>query len=238
MADPVGLQVERLSAGYGGRMVLHEISLRVGEAQFVALLGANGAGKTTTLRALSGMIAATGSVRLDGRQILGARAHSRVRMGMAHVPEGRGTFPNLSVEENLRVGAVSRGSKWVDQDLADWYETFPLLQARRSLRAGTLSGGEQQMLAIARAMMSRPKILLLDEPSMGLAPNITELVFDRLQSINVSLGTSILVVEQNANIALSTATYAYVMESGQIVREGTAAKMKADEGVRRAYLRV
>lgn len=238
MTGPALLEVDDLVAGYGPLRVLHGISLTVGEGELVALLGANGAGKTTTLRAISGLVRPKGSVAFAGRSLLGRSAEAIVAAGIAHVPQGRGTFPNLTVEENMRVGASTRKRREAEADLQDWYEHFPRLAERRAQPAGQLSGGEQQMLAISRAMMSRPRLLLLDEPSLGLAPNITATLFDRLSAIKAERGTAMLVVEQNANIALHHASRAYVLESGEIALSGAATELGQDDRVRRAYLRV
>jgi branched-chain amino acid transport system ATP-binding protein len=202
----------------------------------VVILGANGAGKTTTIRAVSGMIPTKGSITIDGDRVNGKAPEEIVRRGVAHVPQGRGTFVDLTVEENLRLGAFTRKDDEVAQDLEHWYEVFPRLLERRDQAAGSMSGGEQQMLAIARAALSRPRLLLLDEPSLGLAPLVTQELFRRLQTLNVESGTALLVVEQNANLALSIAERGYVLEAGAIVAEGTAAELQADESVRKAYL--
>lgn len=230
------LDVEGLTAGYGPVSVLYGLDFHVDAGEVVVILGANGAGKTTTLRAVSGMIAAKGRVELDGRSIAGKKAEDIVRLGVAHVPQGRGTLTELTVEENLRVGAHVRKDGEVAKDVEGWYEMFPRLGERRSQMAGTLSGGEQQMLAIARAMMSRPRLLLLDEPSLGLAPLVTQELFRRISELNSEVGMAVLVVEQNANLALAIAQRAYVLETGEIVATGTAAEIGADESVRKAYL--
>jgi branched-chain amino acid transport system ATP-binding protein len=230
------LEVEDLVAGYGAVRVLHGISLRVDEGEAVVVLGANGAGKTTTLRAISGMIPATGSIHFDGRSTVGRRADQMVSAGLAHVPQGRGTIVDLTVEENLRIGAFTRRDRGVDADIAGWYEVFPRLGERRGQRAGSMSGGEQQMLAIARAMVSRPKLVLLDEPSLGLAPLVTREVFSRLTDAVRDTGTAVLLVEQNANLALEFATRAYILEAGEIVGSGDAASLRGDESIRKAYL--
>jgi branched-chain amino acid transport system ATP-binding protein len=231
------LDVEGLAAGYGPVSVLYGLDFHVEEGEVVVILGANGAGKTTTLRAVSGMIGAKGRVELDGESIAGRKPEEIVRRGVAHVPQGRGTLTELTVDENLRIGAYVRKDKAaVATDLAQWYETFPRLGERRTQQAGTLSGGEQQMLAIARAMMARPRLLLLDEPSLGLAPLVTQELFRRIGELNTDAGLSVLVVEQNANLALAIANRAYVLETGEIVATGTAAEIGADESVRKAYL--
>ena len=184
------------------------------------ILGANGAGKTTTLRAVSGMIETTGSVELRGEQLVGKGSADIVRRGLKHVPQGRGTFPELTVEDNLRVGAFVRKDKEVDADMAKWFEIYPVLHERRNQRAGSLSGGEQQMLAVSRALMSRPEVVLLDEPSLGLAPIIVKDLFDRFRQINRETGTTMLIVEQNAQLALGIANRGYVLETGEISVEG------------------
>jgi branched-chain amino acid transport system ATP-binding protein len=202
----------------------------------VVILGANGAGKTTTIRAVTGMIQAKGLVAVDGRSVVGKRPEDIVRRGLAHVPQGRGTFVDLTVEENLRLGAYVRKDGEIDADIERWYETFPRLAERKQQAAGSMSGGEQQMLAIARAAMSRPRLLLLDEPSLGLAPIVTQELFAQLGELNRSGAMSLLVVEQNANLALEIAQRAYVLEAGTIVASGTADEMRTDESVRKAYL--
>lgn len=230
------LEVEDLRCGYGIVEVLFGISLEVDEGELVVVLGANGAGKTTTLRAISGMLDAKGSVRLDGEEALGRRTDQLLAAGMAHVPEGRGSIGALTVEENLRVGAYQRSDGEVDQDVEMWLGAFPRLGERRTQQAGSMSGGEQQMLAIARAFMSRPRLLLLDEPSQGLAPLVTREVFDRLREVTAETGTAVLLVEQNANLALDFAARAYVLEAGTIVVSGAAADLQHDEAIQKAYL--
>ena len=230
------LEVTDLHAGYGMVNVLAGLSLTVDEGESVVILGANGAGKTTTLRAMSGMIPATGSMRFDGVEMLGRRVDRLVAAGIAHVPQGRGTLVDLTVEENLRVGAYTRHDDGVDGDINRWCEVFPRLGQRRDQAAGLMSGGEQQMLAIARAFMSRPRLVLLDEPSLGLAPLVTREVFDRVDELVKETGTAVLIVEQNANLALQFAARGYVLESGRIVIEGTADDLLADDSIRRAYL--
>ncbi len=202
------------------------------------ILGANGAGKTTTLRAVSGMIQTTGSIKLRGEELIGQKAADIVRHGVAHVPQGRGTLPELSVEDNLRVGAYVRKDKEVEADMKRWFEIYPVLHDRRTQRAGSLSGGEQQMLAVSRALMSRPSLLLLDEPSLGLAPIIVQDLFARFHQINQETGTTILVVEQNATLALGIATRGYVLEAGTIAVEGAADQLIHDDNIRKAYLGV
>ena len=230
------LRVEDLHAGYGIVNVLRGISLHVDEGEAVVVLGSNGAGKTTTLRAVSGMIARTGSVEFAGQSVVKRRPDQLVALGMAHVPQGRGTIVDLTVRENLEVGAYSRRDKDVESDIERWFEVFPRLGERRTQTAGSMSGGEQQMLAIARAFMSRPKLVLLDEPALGLAPLVTQEVFDRLGELVRDTGTAVLVVEQNANLALEFATRGYVLESGAIVAQGSAAELSADTSIRDAYL--
>jgi branched-chain amino acid transport system ATP-binding protein len=232
------LAVRDLRAGYGPVQVLNGISLDVEEGEVVVVLGANGAGKTTTLRAVSGMIPARGELVFAGEQAVGRRPEEFVRLGMAHVPQGRGTFPELTVTENLRVGGFTRPSDEVAADVDRWFDMFPRLGDRRDQLAGSMSGGEQQMLAIARAMMSRPRLLLLDEPSLGLAPLVVRELFDYIRDVNASMGTTVLIVEQNANLALAIAHRGYVLETGSIVLSGTAAELSGDDAVRRAYLGV
>jgi branched-chain amino acid transport system ATP-binding protein len=230
------LEVKGLSAGYGLVHVLTDVDVEVGDGEAVVILGANGAGKTTTLRALSGMIPASGEVRFDGRSVLGRRPDQLCVDGIAHVPQGRGTIVDLTVEENLRAGGYTRSSAEVETDIAQWFEVFPRLGQRRGQAAGSMSGGEQQMLAIARAMMSRPRLLLLDEPSLGLAPLVTQEVFDRLRDLVDDSGIAVLLVEQNANLALEFASRAYVLEAGMIVGGGSAEELRGDESIRKAYL--
>jgi branched-chain amino acid transport system ATP-binding protein len=230
------LKVEELWAGYGPVQVLHGISFEVRTGEVVVILGANGAGKTTTLRAICQMINTRGRVDLDGTQLVGRSTTDVVRKGVAHVPQGRGTFPELSVYDNLEVGAYVRKDNEVQADIERWFEAFPRLAERRAQLAGSLSGGEQQMLAIARALMGRPRLLLLDEPSLGLAPIIVQDLFRRLGVLNAEQGVTMLVVEQNANLAFEIAHRAYVLEAGQIALSGTAAELRDDEAVRRAYL--
>jgi branched-chain amino acid transport system ATP-binding protein len=230
------LSVQGLVASYGPVQVLHGIDFGVESGQTVVILGANGAGKTTTLRALTGMTKNSGSITFDGIDITAAKTDAIVRMGVAHVPQGRGTFTDQTVEENLRLGAYIRRDGDVAADLDRMYQLFPRLEERRTQPAGSLSGGEQQMLAIARAIMLRPRLLLLDEPSLGLAPIIVKDLFRTLVELKESTGTTVLLVEQNANLALEIADHAYVLEAGEIVTSGPAAAIRADEGVRRAYL--
>lgn len=229
------LTVENLSAGYGPLEILQDVRLEVDAGEVVVILGANGAGKTTTMRALSGMIPRRGTVRFLDHDISSASAESIVRLGMAHVPQGRGTFSDLNVEDNLRAGAfIRRGG--VDEDIDRWFTAFPRLKERRSQKAGSLSGGEQQMLAIARALMSRPQLLLCDEPSLGLAPLVTQELFEVIQGLNRDEGLSVLLVEQNANLALKIATRVYLLETGKVVASGSASDLAADDSIRRAYL--
>jgi branched-chain amino acid transport system ATP-binding protein len=230
------LVVENVSAAYGPVKVLHGISLEVGQGEVVVVLGANGAGKTTTMRAISGMVSTTGRMVFDGRDIVGKKSADVARLGVAHVPQGRGTFADLTVEDNLRLGAFARKDKDIQLDRDRWYDVFPVLGSRRAQMAGTLSGGEQQMLAVARALMGRPRLLLLDEPSLGLAPMIVQDLFRQLETIKAELGTTMLVVEQNASVALAIADRGYVIEAGQIVVSGTAAQLQEDDAVRAAYL--
>jgi branched-chain amino acid transport system ATP-binding protein len=229
------LEVEGLEAGYGPVEVLRGLSFTVDPGEVVVILGANGAGKTTTIRAVSGMIPVKGRVTIDGTSVAGRKPEDIVRRGVAHVPQGRGTFVDMTVEENLRLGAFTRKD---DQqaDIERWYEVFPRLRERSDQAAGSMSGGEQQMLAIARAAMSRPRLLLLDEPSLGLAPLVTQELFRQLQMLNQEDGMGLLIVEQNANLALSIAERGYVLEAGTIVVSGSAADLQADESVRKAYL--
>ena len=231
------LELKGLTAAYGPTRVLHAVDLAVDEGGIVTLLGANGAGKTTALRAICNMMVRTsGEINFNGRRIDAKATEDIVRLGIAHVPDGRGTFVNLSVEENLRLGAYTRRDKQVAQDFERIYGYFPRLKERRHQQAGTLSGGEQQMLAISRALMLRPKLLLLDEPSFGLAPLIVAEIFRILRTINQQERVSMLLVEQNANIALELADHAYLLETGRIVMSGPSAVISSDESVRRAYL--
>jgi branched-chain amino acid transport system ATP-binding protein len=231
------LQVKDLRVSYGAIEALRGVSLEVREGEVVALIGANGAGKTTTLRAISGMLrAAGGEVRLDGEPVTGLPSHRLVARGMAHAPEGRGIFLNLTTRENLELGAwLRRDRAGVRADLERSFALFPVLAERRDQVAGTLSGGEQQMLAVARALMSRPRLLLLDEPSLGLAPQIVERIFGVLRDVNEA-GVSLLLVEQNAHKALRLAHRAYVLETGAVAMEGTGRELLASPEVRKAYL--
>lgn len=231
------LEVKDLFAGYGATEVLHGLSMQIEEGSITTLLGANGAGKTTTLRALSKMIKVRGQILFDGQAIEGRATEDIVRLGVAHVPDGRGTFGSLSTEENLQLGSYTRKDKHeVAIDQEKMYSYFPRLKERRNQQAGTLSGGEQQMLAIARALMLRPRLLLLDEPSFGLAPLIVREIFDIMQTINQTDKVTILLVEQNAAMALDLANYAYLLETGKLVLSGLSKDLKQDEAVRRSYL--
>jgi branched-chain amino acid transport system ATP-binding protein len=230
------LSVRGLRAGYGAVNVLHDIELDVESGELVVILGANGAGKTTTMRSISGTIPRHGTITFDGEDITSAAPEQIVRMGLAQVPQGRGTFPELTVEENLRIGAYTRKDKEVGLDIDLWYETFPRLSERRGQRAGSLSGGEQQMLAIARALMSRPKLLLCDEPSLGLAPLITKELFNIIGGLHDRWGISVLLVEQNANLAMHIAKRVYLLETGRIVASGDAETIASDDSIRKAYL--
>jgi branched-chain amino acid transport system ATP-binding protein len=231
------LEVKGLHAQYGPTEVLHGIDFGVDEGGITTILGANGAGKTTTLRAVCAMVRTRGEVWLDGQRIDGKATESIVRMGVAHVPDGRGTFVNLSVEENLRLGAYTRKDKAaVAGDLERMFSYFPLLKERRRQQAGTLSGGQQQMLAVSRALMLRPRLLLLDEPSFGLAPLVVQELFEIFRTINAKEGVSMLLVEQNASLALRLAREAYLLETGRVVISGSAESIRNDESVRRSYL--
>ncbi|MEJ2626661.1 MAG: ABC transporter ATP-binding protein [Pseudolabrys sp.] len=231
------LEIKDLSAGYGRIAVLHNISLAVEEGHVAVLLGANGAGKTTTLRAISGMIKYSGRVLLDGKDLKGLGPDQIARLGVAHGVQGRGTFADLTVEDNLMVGAFRRSDKLqIAEDVERNYQLFPRLAERRKQMAGSLSGGEQQMLAVGRALMLKPRVMLLDEPSLGLAPVIIDTLYEALQQINRTMGTAMLIVEQNANLALEIANDAYVLETGSMVVAGTAAQVAANDEVRAAYL--
>jgi len=235
--EAAALEIKNLDARYGQIQVLRNLTFSVNAGEVVVILGANGAGKTTTLRAICGKVSTGGSIILDGQDVRGKDTAEIVRRGVAHVPQGRGTFPELSVLDNLHLGAyVRRDRKAIEEDITRWFDVFPRLAERKSQAAGSLSGGEQQMLAVARAMMSRPKVLLLDEPSLGLAPLIIEDLFFRFSEINQETNTTMLIVEQNANLALDLASRGYVLESGQIVLEGSSDELRTNEGVREAYL--
>jgi branched-chain amino acid transport system ATP-binding protein len=228
------LELRNVEARYGPVKALHGVSLTVGGGELVAVLGANGAGKTTTLRAISGTVRRTGDLVFGGKA-LPHRPEATAKAGIAHVPEGRGTFSDLTVWENLRLGAYTRRGS-IRDDARRVFGFFPRLEERRDQQAGTLSGGEQQMLALGRAMMARPKLLLLDEPSLGLAPIVVKEIFEALERMKGQDGMSVLVVEQNANLALAHAARAYVLEVGTVVVEGTSDELRANESVRKSYL--
>ena len=230
------LELRGFSAAYGERPVLHELDLQVQEGEIVALLGANGAGKTTTLRGISGSIQRRGRLTYGGRSLLGVNPSGAARMGIAHVPEGRGTMAQLTVAENLRLGAYTRPSAEYNGNLDRVFGYFPVLRERQRQVAGTLSGGEQQMLAISRALMARPKLLLLDEPSLGLAPLVSRAIFDMIQAINRDAGVAVLLVEQNAVAALDISHRAYVLEAGRVAVSGDSDDLKRNDSVRRSYL--
>ena len=231
------LEIKGLSAGYGRISVLHNISLAVEEGHVAVLLGANGAGKTTTLRAISGMVKYSGDVTLDGKNLKSLTPDQIARRGVAHGVEGRGTFVDLTVEDNLHVGAFRRRDKSeIARDLDGIYSLFPRLRERRKQKAGSLSGGEQQMLAVGRALMLKPRVMILDEPSLGLAPVMIDVLYEALLNINRTFGMAMLIVEQNANLALEIAHEAYVLETGSLVLSGAAKEVSANDGVRAAYL--
>ena len=231
------LEVRNLNAWYGVTQALFNVSFDLKQGGITTILGANGAGKTTTLRSMCQTVKTSGDVVFVGKPIVGLATDKIVRMGMAHVPDGRGTFTGLTVEENLRLGAYTRKDKdAVGQDMEKVFERFPRLKERLYQQAGTLSGGEQQMLAISRALMLRPKLLLLDEPSFGLAPLIVQEIFEIMRNINKTDGVSMLLVEQNASLALNLADHAYLLETGNVVLSGPAEDIRADESVRRTYL--
>jgi branched-chain amino acid transport system ATP-binding protein len=231
------LEVSGLSAFYGQNQALYDVGFSLDDGQVRTLLGANGAGKTTVLRSICGMVRVAGDIRFDGKPIAGWATEDVVRLGVAHVPEGRGTFVRLTVEENLQLGAMTRKEKRaIAADIERIYVQFPRLKERRTQQAGTLSGGEQQMLAVGRALMLRPRLLLLDEPSFGLAPLIVEELFAILRRINEETGVAMLLVEQNAALALELAEHAYLLETGRVVMDAPAAVVGADESVRRSYL--
>lgn len=232
------LEIENLEVEYGTVKALHGVSLRVSQGSIVTLIGANGAGKSTTLRAISGLIKARGGrVRYDGEDITNLPAHAIVARGLCHVPEGRMVFANLTVEENLRMGAYLRKDKpGVAADMEFGYEMFPRLRERRHQAAGTMSGGEQQMLAIARAIMSKPRCLMLDEPSLGIAPILVRSIFEQIVAINKDRGITILLVEQNANLALAVSHHGYVLETGKVLFDDTSAALRTNPQVRAAYL--
>jgi branched-chain amino acid transport system ATP-binding protein len=231
------LEVSKLHAAYGMTRVLHGVDFAMEEGSITTLLGANGAGKTTTLRALCQMVKTQGEIRFAGERMDGKATEDIVRLGVAHVPDGRGTFVNLTTEENLRLGAYARKDRaGLEDDLERMYGYFPRLKERRMQQAGTLSGGEQQMLAVSRALMLRPRLMLLDEPSFGLAPLIVKELFGILRAVNQKEKVSMLVVEQNAAMALELADHAYLIETGRVVLSGTAADIRRDDNVRRSYL--
>jgi branched-chain amino acid transport system ATP-binding protein len=231
------LEVEGLKAQYGWTKVLHGIGFAVEDGGITTILGANGAGKTTTLRAVCGMVRTAGEIRFDGQRIAGRATEDIVRLGIAHVPEGRGTFTQLTVEENLRLGAYARREKGaLARELARVCDYFPVLGERRRQIAGSLSGGEQQMLAVGRALMLRPRLLLLDEPSLGLAPLVVREIFRIVRTINREERVSVLLVEQNAATALDLADHAYLLETGRVVISGPSAELRRDDAIRRAYL--
>jgi branched-chain amino acid transport system ATP-binding protein len=234
---PPLLEAENVQAQYGWTQVLHGLSFAVEPGGITTILGANGAGKTTTLRAVCGMVKTSGAIVFDGRRIDGKATEDIVRLGIAHAPEGRGTFVNLTLEENLRLGAYARRDRArLPADFKRVYQYFPVLAQRRRQQAGTLSGGEQQMLAVARALMSRPRLLLLDEPSLGLAPLVVREIFRIVRTINREEGVSVLLVEQNASLALELADHAYLIETGKVVMSGLAAELRQDDAIRRSYL--
>ncbi|RYD64805.1 MAG: ABC transporter ATP-binding protein [Verrucomicrobiaceae bacterium] len=232
------LEVENLHVSYGAIKALHGVSLKVPQGSIVTLIGANGAGKSTTLRALSGLVkAASGSIRYAGEEIANLPAHKIVSRSLCHVPEGRMVFANLTVKENLAMGAyLQRDKAWIAKQTDYVFHLFPRLKERENQAAGTMSGGEQQMLAIGRALLSNPKFLMLDEPSLGIAPLLVKSIFERIVEINREQGLTILLVEQNANLALDVSSYGYVLETGKILLEGPSAHLKANPRVQEAYL--
>jgi branched-chain amino acid transport system ATP-binding protein len=231
------LELRGVEARYGPIKALHGVSLTVADGEIVALLGANGAGKTTTLRAVSGTVRHSGEIVFEGKQIARGKPDAVARAGIAHVPEGRGLFTQLSVWENLRMGAYVRGERrTLREEAPRVFKYFPWLERRRDQQAGTLSGGEQQMLALARALVGRPRLLMLDEPSLGLAPTVVQEIFRIVKELNADDGLTVLVVEQNANVALDAAARAYVLEVGQVAIEGESAELRRHEGVRKSYL--
>ena len=231
------LEMEDVRAGYGPTSVLHGVSLSVPEGEIVSLLGANGAGKTTTLRAITSGVHWSGNIRFAGKSLSKMHTEDVVRSGIAHVPEGRGILTELTVEENLKLGShLRRDGAEVRKDYDRVFEYFPVLRDRRRLSASTLSGGEQQMLAVARALLMRPKLMLLDEPSLGLAPMIVRAIFEIIKAINQTDHVAVLLVEQNARLALEISTQAYVLEVGRVAIKGASADLKGNESVRRSYL--
>ena len=231
------LKIKDLHVSYGGIKALRGVDLEVPDGKIVTLIGANGAGKSTTLRTISGLVKAeSGSVTYDGKELLGLSINKILEQGIAQSPEGRRVFPNLTVLENLKIGAYLRKDRdGIEKDIRWIYELFPRLEERHWQPAGTLSGGEQQMLAVGRALMSRPKLLMMDEPSLGLAPLVVQGIFDIIRTINQQ-GVTVLLIEQNANMALKIADYAYVLETGCITKSGTGAELLADESIKEAYL--
>jgi branched-chain amino acid transport system ATP-binding protein len=232
------LEIDALEVAYGSIEALHGINLRVAKGSIVTLVGSNGAGKSTTLRAVSGLVRASkGSVRFEGKDITNHKAHEIVALGLAHVPEGRMIFTNLTVLENLRMGAyLRRDKRAIAQDLEFVLETFPRLRERLTQQAGTMSGGEQQMLAIGRALMGRPTCLMLDEPSLGIAPLLVKTIFEKIVQVNRDLGLTVLLVEQNANLALEVSHYGYVLETGRILLEDRSENLRSNPAVQAAYL--
>ena len=231
------LEVKGLEAFYGQTQALHGLDFELEEGGITTILGANGAGKTTTLRSICGMVRNNGSIVFDGQPLIGKATENIVRLGVAHVPEGRGTFVRITTEENLRLGAYTvKGSKAIADAMDRVYGYFPRLKERRNQQAGTLSGGEQQMLAVGRALMLRPRLMLLDEPSFGLAPLIVKELFEILKTINKDEKVSMLLVEQNATLALNLADHAYLLETGRVVMSGTSEEISSNEAVRQSYL--
>ena len=231
------LELDNVTASYGARSVLHGVSLSVPEGGVVSLLGANGAGKTTTLRTITSSVRWHGDIRFAGRSLRGMSTEDIVRLGIAHVPEGRGICTELSVDENLRLGAHLRhDGDEVRKDYERVFEYFPVLKVRRRLSASTLSGGEQQMLALARALLMKPRLMLLDEPSLGLAPLVVRSIFEIIRSINETRNVAVLLVEQNARLALGLSSHAYVLEVGRVAVDGDSAQLQENESVRRSYL--
>ncbi|MGZ4962103.1 MAG: ABC transporter ATP-binding protein [Limisphaerales bacterium] len=231
------LEVKNLKVNYGAINALHGISLEVKQGDIVTLIGANGAGKTTTLKAISGLLKVQGEVLYNGRNVANCKPHELVPMGMAHVPEGRMVFANLTVWENLQMGAyLQRDKRAIEEERAFVFSIFPRLAERQKQIAGTLSGGEQQMLAIGRALMSRPKFLMLDEPSLGIAPILVKTIFEKIVEINQKQGITILLVEQNANLALEVSRYGYVLETGRIILQDSSAALRQNPKVKSAYL--